>query len=140
MPSPAATSKLFACSLFGALILAGGCDSPADVEPTPRLALMGTVVRADTRAPQPGARVALIRYATVAGALSREVAAEVVADAGGRYTLSHTVAEEGECEELRVEATVDSWQNPNVSSETSRDLECHSGVQQVDVRLVFSGF
>lgn len=69
----------------------------------------------------------------------RKVVAEVVADAGGRYTLTYPAAE-GECRELKVEATLDHWQNPNLSSETSRDPECHSGVQRVDVRLVVSGF
>ena len=137
MPMLAASPKLAAFSLLGLLILAGGCDSPS--EAAPRLALLGTVVRSDTGAPAAGARVALVRYGPQDVVPGREIVAEVVADAGGRYTLSHPVAE-GECDELLVEATLDSWQNPNVSSQTSRDLECHSGVQRVNLRLVFSGF
>lgn len=134
MPNLAASSKLF--PLFGLLLLAGGCDSPS--EATPRLALLGTVVRTDTGAPAAGAKVALVRYGPQDGVPGAEVVAEVVADAGGRYTLSYPV-EEGECDGLTLRATLDSWQNPNISSETSRALGCHSGVQRVDLRLVFSG-
>lgn len=137
MPTPAAASKLFSLPLLGILLIGGGCDSPSEAEP--RLALMGSVVRSDTGAPAAGARVALVRYGPQDGVPGREIVAEVVADAGGRYTLSYPVAE-GECDELLVEATLDSWQNPNVSSEASRDLACHSGVQQVNLRLVFSAF
>jgi hypothetical protein len=137
MPTPAAKSKLSALSLLGVLILVGGCDSPS--EAAPRLALMGTVVRTDTNAPAAGARVALVRYGPQDGVLGREIVAEVTADAGGRYTLSHPAAD-GECDGLVLQATVDDWRNPNVSSETSRELECHSGVQRVDLRLVFSAF
>ncbi|MEW5931100.1 MAG: hypothetical protein AB1941_26850 [Gemmatimonadota bacterium] len=137
MPILAAASKLSALSLLGILLIAGGCDSPS--EATPRLALLGTVVRSDTGAPAAGARVALVRYGPQDVVPGREIVAEVVADAGGRYTLSYPVAK-GECDDLLVEATLDSWQNSNVYSETSRDLECHSGVQRVDLRLTASGF
>ena len=137
MPISAAASKLSALSLLGILTIGGGCDSPS--ESSPRLALVGTVVRSDTRAPAAGARVALARYGPLDRVPGREIVAQVVADAGGRYSLSYP-ASEGECDELVVEATLDSWQNPNISSETSRDLECHSGVQRVDLRLTFSGF
>lgn len=137
MPVSAASSRLPVLPLLGILLIGGGCDSPS--EAAPRLALMGTVVRSDTGTPAAGARVALVRYGPQDGVPGREIVAEAAADAGGRYTLSHP-AEEGECDELRVEATLDSWQNPNVSSEPSRDLACHSGVQRVDLRLVFSAF
>ncbi len=138
-PRPRALRR--SAGVLGCLLLApslGGCDSPAGA--TPRLALLGTVVRSDTRAPQPGARVALVRYVERSGGgRDRELVAEVVADAGGRYTLSYPVAE-GECEELSVQATLNDWQNPNVSSETSPDLKCTAAVQRVDVVLTFSGF
>jgi hypothetical protein len=137
MPIPAAASKLFSLPLLGILLIGGGCDSPS--EATPRLALLGTVVRSDTGAPAAGARVALVRYGPQDGVPGREVVAEVVADAGGRYTLSYP-ASKGECDALMVQATLDSWQNPNISSEASRELGCHSGVQQVNLRLLFSGF
>ncbi|HEX8274206.1 MAG TPA: hypothetical protein VF615_16320 [Longimicrobiaceae bacterium] len=137
MPISAASSILSFFPLLGILLLAGGCDSPS--EATPRLALTGTVVRTDTNAPAAGAKVALVRYGPQDGVPGREIVAEVVADAGGRYTLSHPAAE-GECDGLVLQATVDDWRNPNVSSETSRELECHSGVQRVDLRLVFSAF
>jgi hypothetical protein len=132
---PAAAFKLSVLSLLSVLLLASGCDSPT--ESSPRLALLGSVVRSDTGAPAAGAKVALVRYGPQDRVPGREIVAEVVADAGGRYTLSHPVAA-GECDGLQVEATLDSWQNPNVSSEPSRDLECHSGVQLVDLRLTFS--
>lgn len=138
MPIPAAASKLSALPLLGFLILVGGCDSSPS-EATPRLALMGTVVRTDTNVPAAGAKVALVRYGPQDGVPGAEIVAEAVADAGGRYILSHP-AGEGECDALVLRATLDSWQNPNISSETSRELECHSGVQRVDLRLLFSAF
>lgn len=129
---PAAACLLLAASL-------GGCDLPLGAERTPRLALMGTVLRVDTGAPLPGARVGLLRYVDRGGYRDLEVAAEATADAQGRYTLSYPAAE-SECESLSLQATVDDWQNPNVSSEPEPDRKCTSGVQRVDVRLTFSAF
>lgn len=144
LPRPAVTSPLRALrrapGLLASLFLAASlvaCDS--GVEPEPRLALMGTVLRSDTGARVPGARVALFRHSAQDAVPGMELVAEATADAQGRYTLSYP-AEERECERLTLHATIDSWQNPNISSETSPDLECTSGMQRVDLRLVFSGF
>lgn len=122
----------------GILALVGACRYDA-VEPSPRLVLEGVVRRADTGAPLPGARVGLVHFPDRGGVVSPEIAAETTADERGRYALAYPAAE-GVCEELRLHATVDSWQNPNISSEPSRDLECTSAAQRVDLRLVFSGF
>lgn len=135
LPSLRRAPGLLASVFLAASLVA--CDS--GVEPTPRLALMGTVVRSDTGARVPGAKVALFRHSAQDAIPGMEIAAEATADAQGRYTLSYP-AEEFECEALTLHATNDSWQNPNISSETSPDLECHSGMQRVDLRLVFSGF
>ncbi|MET0398771.1 MAG: hypothetical protein ABW277_18415 [Longimicrobiaceae bacterium] len=146
MPVPTAVLSLRRAlrqgpALLGCVVLLaslGACRSDA-VEPLPRLALEGVVRRADTGVPLPGARVALVAFAERDGGVSLEIAAETTADERGRYALTYPAAE-GVCEELRLQATVGSWQNPNIASEPSRELECTSAAQRVDVRLVFSGF
>lgn len=120
------------------LALLAGCRHGA-VEPSPRLALEGVVRRADTGAPLPGARVGLIHFPDRGGVVSPEVAAEATADARGRYSHTYPAAE-GVCEELRLHATMDNWHNAGYSSEPTRDLECTSATQRVDVRLTFEPF
>lgn len=119
------------------LLLLGGCRSA--VEPAPHLSLKGTVVRADTGAPLPGARVGLLRSVDRGDWRDHVVAAEATADAQGRFSLSYPAAE-GECASLALHATMDTWQNAGYSSEPARDLKCTSAVQRIDVRLTFEPF